>query len=100
MGMNAHPQRMVLPQHRAQFRRDALWQKNRDARSDAEKFNMLDGAQLAEHMLEPLVAEQQRIAAAQQHVAHFRVFTDVIDRCVKFRMQLLLARSEEHTSEL
>ncbi len=31
-------QRVKLFEHRAQFRRDALWQKNRDARADAQEL--------------------------------------------------------------
>ena len=71
VGMDAHEQRMKFFQHRAQLRRDALRQKDRDARADAQKFHVRNRAQPAQQILQLLVAQQQRVAAAQQHVADF-----------------------------
>ena len=62
---------MKFFQHRAQFRRDALRQKNRDARADAQKFDVRNRAQPAQQIFQLVVAQQQRVAAAQQHVADF-----------------------------
>ena len=45
--MDADEQRMIFFQHGAQRGRDALGQKNRDARADAQKLQMRNGPQLA-----------------------------------------------------
>ena len=79
IGVDADEQRMKFFQHRAQFRRDALRQENRDARADAQKFHVRNRAQPAQQIFQLLIAQQQRVAAAQQHVADFRMLRDVFD---------------------
>src|SRR4051812_1846586 len=64
--MNADEERMKFFQHLAQFRRDALGQKNRNARADAQKFQMRNRAKLAEEMFEAFVTEEERVAAAEE----------------------------------
>ena len=71
--VNADEQRVILPEHRAQLRRDALRQEDGYPRADPQKLHVRDGAQPAQQMVQLLVAEQQRVAAAQQYVAHFRM---------------------------
>ncbi len=43
--VHAHPKRMMFCEHRAKFRRDPLRQENRNARADAEKLDVRNGAQ-------------------------------------------------------
>ena len=90
--VDAHEERMKFFQHRAQFRRDALRQKNRDARADPQKFHMRNRAQAAQQMFQFFVAQQQRVAAAQEHVADFRVRGDVGDLLVEFGMKIVAGR--------
>src|SRR5205085_1346542 len=67
--VHAHPQWMVLLQHLAKRGRDALRQENRNARADAEKLDVRNRAQTAQDFLELIVAEEQSVAAAQEHIA-------------------------------
>ena len=78
-------------QHRAQLRRDALRQEDRYPRADAQKLHVRDRAQTAQQMFQLLVAEQQRVAAAQQHVAHLRMAADVLDLPVELGMEIVAA---------
>src|SRR3954453_19961336 len=80
---------MILLQHGAQLRRDPLRKKNGDARSDAQKLDMRNGAQPAEQQLQLLVAEQKRVTAAEQHVADLRRATYVIDLFFELRVKVV-----------
>ena len=86
---------MILRQHRAKLRRDSLWQENRDARADAEKLDMRDRAQAAQNFLKLIVAENERIAAAQEHVAHFGVLFEVAERFLEIGVQFLFANTAD-----
>src|SRR5437762_3322618 len=68
VGMDAEEKRVVLLEHRAQFRRDPLRQEYGDARADAQEFHVRDVAQLQQEKLQLFIAEQQRIASAQKHI--------------------------------
>src|SRR5258706_14428151 len=87
--MDADEQRMILPKHRAELGRDSLRQKNRNPRADAEELDVRNGAQLAQQVFELVIAEQQRVAAAQQHVADGGVAADVINLLVELRMEII-----------
>ena len=54
--VDAHEEWMKFFQHRAKFGRDALRQKRRDARTDAQKFNMRNRAQAAQKIFQLVVA--------------------------------------------
>ena len=90
--VNADEKRMKLFEHRAEFRRDALRKKNRNARAEAEKLDVLDAAQPVQEVFELLVAEQQRVAAAEQHVAHFGVLADVLYLAIELRVKIVARR--------
>ena len=87
--MEAEEERMKFLEHGAQVRRDALRQKNRNARADAQEFDMRDGAQAAEEVFQFLVGEQQWIAAAQEDVADARVLADVFNLAVELRVEIV-----------
>src|SRR5439155_2125680 len=87
--MHADPKRMIFRKDRAKLRRNSLWQENWDARADAEKLDMRDRAQTAQNFLELIVAENERIAAAQKHVAHFGVLFEVAERFLEIGVQFL-----------
>ena len=65
--------------------------KRRDARADAQKFHVRNRAQPAQKIFQLVVAQQQRVAAAQQHVADFRMRGDVGDLLVEFGMKIVAA---------
>ena len=69
-----------LPQHAAQLRRDPLRQHGRHLGADADELDVRDRPQLAQDPVEPLVAQGQRIAAGEQHVADRRRAADVVER--------------------
>src|SRR5215475_7017140 len=77
INVHAHPERMIFRQDRAQLWRDALWQKDRNARANAKKFNVLYRAQPTEQLVELVVAENERVAAAEQDIAHFGVLLKI-----------------------
>ena len=89
--VDADEEGVELPQHRAQLGRDALREEEWDARADAEELDVLDGPQPGEEILELLVAEEQRVAAGEEHVADFRVRGDVINLPVKLRVEVIAA---------
>ena len=90
--VDAQEQRMKFFQHLAEFRGDALGQKRRDARADAQEFNVRNRAQPGQQVFQLFVAQQQRVAAAEQHVADFRVRGDVGDLLVELRMKVVAGR--------
>src|SRR6266567_9300015 len=90
--MNADEQRVIFLQSRAQLRRDALREKNRDVRAEAQELHVRDAAQLREQVFELLVAEQERVAAAEQHVAHFGMLADIADLLREVGMKIVARR--------
>ena len=78
--VQAHPDRMVPPQHAAQLARDPLRQHGRHLRADADELDVRNRPQLAENPLELVVAQRQRIAAGDQHVANLRRAAQIIER--------------------
>lgn len=90
--VNADEERVVPLQHGAQFRSDALGQKDRNTRADADKFHVRNRPQRGEQLVQFVIAEKQRIAAAQENVADFRVLTDIVQLIRKTRMEIVSAR--------
>src|SRR6185503_4661458 len=91
VGVDADEERMKLSQHRAQLRSDALREKDRNAGPDAKELDVPNRPQPAEKIFQLLVAEQQRVAAAQQHVPHFGMLFDVSKLFVEVRMKVVSA---------
>src|ERR1700742_4914543 len=81
--VNAHTKRMILLEHRAKLRRDALGEKDRNPRADAEKFDVRNRAQSAQHLLELGIAEEKRVATGQKDVAHFSMFLEIFEGVFK-----------------
>src|SRR5215211_723377 len=90
--MDADKQGMKSLQHRAQVRRDPLRQKDRDARADADEFHVRNGAKLRQQMFELLIAEEQRIAPAQQHIADRWSPADIFELPIEVRMEIVARR--------
>ena len=82
--VNAHEERMKFFQHRAQFGRDALRQESRDARTDAQKFNVRNRAQPAQKIFQLVVAQQ---ATGRRRSTARRGFPDVA-RCRRFACRI------------
>src|SRR4029077_20318171 len=96
--VHAHPERMMFREDRAQLRRDSLWQKNRDARADAEKFDVLYRAQPRQKTVSLVFAENQRVTAAQQHVTHFGVLFEITECLLEIGAQFLFPDATDHTA--
>src|ERR1017187_11009214 len=90
--VDAHEERVIFPERRAKLRCDALWQKDRYPRADAQELHVWDRAQTAQQVFELLVAEQQRVAAAQQHIAHLGMGANVVDLPVELGMEIVAGR--------
>src|ERR1700720_300156 len=82
---------MKLSKHRAELRCDALRQEYRDACADPQELDMRNSPQLAEQMLELVVAKKQRVAAAEQHVADGGCAANIIELAGEFRMEIVAA---------
>ena len=93
--VDAHPERMIFLQHLAELGRDPLRQENRDAGADAEELDVRDRAQAAEDFFQLVVAEEQRVAAGKQHVAHFGVFFEIFEGGFKLGVQFLFAHAAD-----
>jgi hypothetical protein len=96
--VHAHPKRMMLRENRAKLWRDALGQKNRNARANAKKFNVLYRAQPAEQLVELVVAENESVAATEQDIAHFGVLLKILERFLEIGVQFLFAHTTYHTT--
>ena len=83
--VDAHPQRMMLPEHLDQRTRHAHGQHDRHLGADPHELHMLDGAQAPEQIVEPVVGERQRIAARDEHVADLGMVRDVSERILPLR---------------
>ena len=89
--VDAHPERVVLCEHAAEFRRDALREEDGDAGADADEFDVRDAAETFEHGLEPVVGEEEGIAAGEEDVADFRVGFEVAVGGFEFGVEFLFA---------
>src|SRR6266516_5696499 len=94
--MHSHPERMMFGENRAQLRRDALWQKNRDPRADAEELNVRDRAQSRKQLVDLIIGENQCVAPAQQDIPHFSVSLQIAKAFLEIRVQFLFSRSAHH----
>src|SRR6266571_5007678 len=98
INVHAHPERMMFRENRAKLGRDPLRQENRNAGADAQKFDVLDRAQPRRQLVDLIIAENQRVAATQEHVAHFGVLFEITERFFEIGMQLLFADSADDTT--
>ncbi len=89
VGVDADEKRVVSAEHGAELRGNALGQENGDAGADAEELDMRNGAQLAEQKVELLVAQQEGVAPAQQHVPDCGMAADIIHLAVELRMEVV-----------
>src|SRR5438270_12681008 len=95
---DGHPERMMFGQNRAWLRRDPLGQKDWNTRADAEKLDVLDRAQSRQQLVDLVVAENERVAAAQEHITHFGVLFEITKRFLKIGVQFLFANAADHAT--
>ena len=89
VGVDAQPDRPVLPEDFGELGRDALRQEDRDTRPDPDELDVLDGAQTSEERVQLGVGQQQRVAAGQQHVADLGVLLDVLQARLELGMEIV-----------
>ena len=68
--VDVHVDRMVLPEHPSELRRDALRQRKRNASAYADYLDVFYLPEPLENGLESIVVEQERISAGYEHVAY------------------------------
>ncbi len=93
---------VIFAQHPHQAGGDTLRQHHRNARTDADDFNMRNGAQTAKDAVETGIAEQQWIATGQNDITNFGMLTNIFDTgsnafvsyCHLGTTDLALARTE------
>ena len=78
--VQAHPYRPVAFQDARQLARDAHRLHHWLLAADAHEFHVRNPAQPAEHEVQPVVVQAQRVAAGDQYVADFRMAFDVAER--------------------
>jgi hypothetical protein len=93
--VDADPERVEFLEHGAEFGRDPLRQEDGDPAADAEKFDVLDGAQSAEKIFEARIGKQERVAAGKEDVADFGVLLQVVDGAVEIELEFLFADAAE-----
>ena len=76
--MDVKPQRVVLAQHIGELIGDALGQEDRHPATDADDLDVLDRAQAGQDIFQHLRSQGQRIAAAEQNVAHLGRATQIV----------------------
>ena len=78
--MQAHPQRMMLAEHPAKLGGDPLRQHGRHLGADPQELDVRNLPQTGEDPVQPLVAQRQRIAAGNEHVADAGRAANVVER--------------------
>ncbi len=67
--VNAHPQRVILPEHPRQLRGDPLRKNGWHLGADPDELDMRDRPESTEDPVEFVLAQRQRVAAGNQDVA-------------------------------
>jgi hypothetical protein len=91
IGMNTDEERMVLLQHGAEFRSDALREKDGNAGADSQKFDVGNGAELPKQEIEFVIAQEERVTAAEENIADRWGAANVIDLFFEFGMEIISA---------
>ncbi len=76
------PEAFVLLEYVKQAVCKALRQHHRRAGTQADDVHVLDLHQLAQYLVQPLIAQGERITATEDDVTYFLVFADVFDGSV------------------
>jgi len=77
--VHAHPERVVLSEHTAQFRSDSLGQYGRHFGADADEFDMWNRAESSEDPVEFFVTECKRVATGDQHIADLDCIFQIVE---------------------
>ena len=88
--VNAHPHRAVFFEDFGEGGGDALGEKDGDTGTDTNEFDVGDGAEFAEEVVEFVVGEQEGVAAAEEDVADFGVLADVLEARFKFGVEVVI----------
>src|SRR5207237_8187347 len=98
INVHAHPERMILRQHHAKLWRDSLREKNRHPRPDAEEFDVRNGPQTTEQILQFAVAKKERVASRKKHVADFSVLLQIAKGFFEISVQFLFPHSTDNAA--
>jgi hypothetical protein len=94
--MDAHPKRVMLLKHPAEFRSDPLRKENGDPRSDPYELNMRNRSQPPQQSVQLVIGEQQGVASGKKNITDLRVPFQIGDGPIKVGVQLLLTRTADH----
>src|ERR1043166_3487734 len=90
--VHADKQRMIFSENRAKLRCNDWCQKNGNTRANAQELNVRNVSQLPQQLFDLVVAEQQRVAAAEQHVTYCRCAADIINLLIEVRVKIVSTR--------
>jgi hypothetical protein len=88
--MDIEPQRVITLQHFTQRLVHSHGEKDRYPAADADDFDVFDGAQPVQDLLQDARGQHQRIATGQQHVPNFRGSAQVVQLALVVRTGELL----------
>src|SRR5260370_39229627 len=95
--MDADEQGVMLSEHLAQLRGNALRQKNGNPRPNTQEFNMWYSPEPRQKLIQFFVTEEQRIASAEEHVANSWMAPDIINLPLEFRVKIISAGIADQT---
>ena len=78
---------------------DALGQRDRQARAEADEVKVVDCRQLTQIALDDVVRVQQRIPAGDEHIVYLRVAADVFDDLVDALVELFITQADKPFAE-
>ncbi len=87
--MDAQPDGAVFTKNFGELGRDALRKKNRNPRTNPDKFDVLDGTETPEKRVQLGIREQQRVATRQQYIANLGMLLDILQTGFKLGMEII-----------
>lgn len=88
--MDGEEQGCVFAQSGAEGVRDALREEDRNARANAQEFDMRNAAEFGEDGIQPRVGEEKGVSAGKEHIADFLMAADVIEGGIPVRAQFMV----------
>ena len=77
--MQAHPERMVCPQHFDEWSGDAHGKHGRGFAADTDHFHVRNHLQLGQQPVQRCIRQGKRISPGKQYVAYGRGGGDILD---------------------
>lgn len=90
VGVDGNEEGVEFLQHRAEFGRDALGEKNGDAGADSDELDVGDGVEFGEELFEFVIGKEEGVATGEEDVADLRGVFKILDGLVPLGFELLV----------